>query len=334
MFCCSIGLKIQGTKEEVKREKKDKKHNKDKKRKERAGRSREHRHHKRLRKDESANASKKVDDDNEIESLEKSCLTMEPDHQTSSQNSSDSNENEGPNHIQSQPFDGRHNDSGECVCLLVVGSVLLHVLATMMTLFLRIVAMGFEETSIRVLLHGKGQKYPEVMMTDSSHTALCECVGHRYSTSANQAPRDASRVCQEKTRDPVFDSAVDISTKLCKDEETNRQFSMQLGKEKRAASSSLEERIGPSKLCRKCPPSTAMRFWKLIEDWAPDRLETKLNDSEDEELWLLMKVGAKRHHGQASVQTSSKGSSSMVWATTAQFLPEAELHALPFTVPF
>ncbi|KAL0694221.1 hypothetical protein Bca4012_061401 [Brassica carinata] len=294
-----------GTKEEVNREKK----NKDKKRKERdseAGRSRKHSHHKRQRKDENANASKKVDDD-ELECLEKSCLTMELDHQTSSQNSSDStlhsNENEGPNYIQSQPLNGRHNDSGEFVCLLVVGSVLLHLLATMMTLFLQIVAMGFEESSIRVLLHGKRQKYPEVMMTnkdqkqssyrdklDASHAALFKCVGHPY--SANQAPPDASRVCQEKTK----------------------------------------ESIRPSNLGSKCSPSMAMRFFNLIENWAPDRVESKLNDSEDQELWLLMKVGAKRQH-QVSIQTTRNGSSSMVWPT-AQFLPEAELYALPFTLPF
>ncbi|KAF3561070.1 hypothetical protein DY000_02012014 [Brassica cretica] len=99
--------------------------------------------------------------------------------------------------------------------------------------------------------------------------------------------------------------------------------------QKQCSASSHQESIGPSKLCSKCPPSTAMRFLKLIENWAP---ETKLADSEDQEWWLLMKVGAKRRH-QVSVQRSSKGSSSMVWPT-AQFLPEAELHALPFTVPF
>ncbi|XP_033136280.1 uncharacterized protein LOC103837828 isoform X3 [Brassica rapa] len=215
-----------GTKEEVKREKKDRKHNKDKKRKERdndAGRS--SKHHKRQSKDENANASSK-----KVESLEKSCLTIELDHQASSQTSCDStlrsNEND-----KSQPLN---------------------------------------ETSTRVLLHDKGQKYPEVMMTNKG--------------------------------------------------------------QKQCSASSHQEIIGPSKLCSKCPPSTAMRFLKLIENWAPDRFESKLADSEDQEGWLLMKVGAKRHH-QVSVQTSSKGSSSMVWPT-AQILPEAELHALPFTVPF
>ncbi|XP_013693889.2 uncharacterized protein LOC106397808 isoform X2 [Brassica napus] len=137
-----------GTKEEVKREKKGRKHNKVQKRKERdneAGRSSKHRHHKRQRKDESANASKQVD------SLEKSCLTIELDHQASSQTSCDStlrsNENEGPSHIKSQPLNGRHNDS---------------------------------ETSMRVLLHGKGQKYPEVMLTNKGQKQ-CSASSHQES---------------------------------------------------------------------------------------------------------------------------------------------------------
>ncbi|KAJ0265392.1 hypothetical protein HA466_0016860 [Hirschfeldia incana] len=250
-----------GTKKETKR---DRKHNKDKKRKERdheAGRSREHSHHKRQRRDGNADASKKVDDDNELEFLEKSCLTMELDHQASSQTSS---ENEGPNRIQSQSLNGRHNDS---------------------------------ETSIRVLLHGKGQ-----VMTNKDQKQ-----------SSSREKLDSSHLVDSKK------------------EETKRQFSMQLGKEKGA--SSHQDSIGPSKLCSKCPPSTATRFSKLIENWAPDRFdETKLTYSEDQDWWLLMKVGAKRHH-QVSGQTRSKGSSSMVWPT-AQFLPEAELLALPFTVPF
>ncbi|CAH8313940.1 unnamed protein product [Eruca vesicaria subsp. sativa] len=306
-----------GTKEEAKREKKDRKHNNDKKRKERdneAGRSRKHLHHKRQRKDDNTSASKKVDDNvSEPECMEKSCLTMELDHQTSSQTSCDSNlhgnENEGQNHIQSQPLTGRHNDSGEFVCLLVLGSVCF----TMMTLFLQIVAMGFEETS-------KRQKYHEVMMSNRDQK---QC-------SSRDDASQALMVCQERRRDPVFDAAIDISSKLSKEKETNRQSGMQLGKEKQ--SSRHHEANGPSKLCRKRPSSMAMRFLNLIENWSPDQVESKLTDSEDQEWWLLMKVGAKRHHP-VSNQTSSSGSSSMVWPS-ARFLPEAELHALPFTVPF
>ncbi|KAF3592600.1 hypothetical protein DY000_02020893 [Brassica cretica] len=312
---------IKGTKEEVKR---DRKHKKDKKRKERDteadNSSKKHRHHKRRRKDESVNASKKFDDgrrlvtNNELECLEKSSLTVELEHQTSSQNSCDSR----PNHIQSPLLpDGRQYGSGEFVCLLVVGSVLLHVM--MMTLFLQII--GFEETSIRVLLHGKELEHQdaEVMLTNKDHS---ESLAH---TSANEAPLDPLIVCQEKRKR-------EITTKLSKEKntvplESDRQISKPLGKE------THQETVGASKLCRKCPSSTAVRFLDLIENWAPDLVESKLIDTEDQELWLVMKVGAKRHHHQVNNQTTSNGRSSIVWPT-ARFLPEAELHALPFTVPF
>ncbi|KAG2266712.1 hypothetical protein Bca4012_075821 [Brassica carinata] len=283
---------IKGTKEEVKR---DRKHKKDKKRKERDteadNSSKKHRHHKRRRKDESVNASKKFDDgrglvtNNELECLEKSSLTVELEHQTSSQNSCDSR----PNHIQSPLLpDGRQYGS---------------------------------ETSIRVLVHGKEHEHQdaEVMLTNKDHS---ESLAH---TSANEAPLDPLIVCQEKRKR-------EITTKLSKEKntvplESDRQISKPLGKE------THQETVGASKLCRKCPSSTAVRFLDLIENWAPDLVESKLIDTEDQELWLVMKVGAKRHHHQVNNQTTSNGRSSIVWPT-ARFLPEAELHALPFTVPF
>ncbi|RID52800.1 hypothetical protein BRARA_G00238 [Brassica rapa] len=283
---------IKGTKEEVKR---DRKHKKDKKRKERDteadNSSKKHRHGKRRRKDESANSSKKVHDGrgsiskNELECLEKSCLTVELEQQTSSQNSCDSR----PNHIQSPLLpDGRQYGS---------------------------------ETSLRVLLHGKEHEHQdaEVMLTNKDHS---ESLAH---TSANEAPLDPLIVCQEKRKR-------EITTKLSKEKntvslESDRQISKPLGKE------THQETAGASKLCRKCPSSTAVRFLDLIENWAPDLVESKLIDTEDQELWLVVKVGAKRHHHQVNNQTTSNGRSSMVWPT-ARFLPEAELHALPFTVPF
>ncbi|CDY24376.1 BnaA07g03010D [Brassica napus] len=178
-----------------------------------------------------------------------------------------------------------------------------------------------DETSIRVLLHGKEHEHQdaEVMLTNKEHS---ESLAH---TSANEAPLDPLIVCQEKRKR-------EITTKLSKEKnrvslESDRQISKPLGKE------THQETAGASKLCRKCPSSTAVRFLDLIENWAPDLVESKLIDTEDQELWLVMKVGAKRHHHQVNNQTTSSGRSSMVWPT-ARFLPEAELHALPFTVPF
>lgn len=331
-----MGLKLQGAKEEVKRAKKDRKHKKDKKRKEReneADQSKQHR-----RKDEQGvNANKKVDDGSEAEFLEKSCLTVEFEHQSTSQNSCDStlhSDERPPKQIQSQTqlLDCRHYDSGEFVCLLVWSVCFT---CTMVTLFLQICCHGFEESGTRFLLPSKEDQDPEVMMMtnkdnkqSSSQADHSESVGH-----PNEAPRDALKVCQEKSRDPSCGLSRENTTKLSKEKKTISQDALSTYPKQEKQSSSHQETIGPSKLCRKCPPSTAVRFLNLIENWAPDRVESKLTtDSEDQELWLFVKFGAERHH-QVSSQTTIKGSGSMVWPT-ARFLPEVELHALPFTVPF
>ncbi|CAN8271232.1 unnamed protein product [Cochlearia groenlandica] len=272
---------IKGTKEEFKREKRHSKHKKDKKRKERADEaelSKKHHHHKRQRrKDESVKATKKVDDSEVVELREKSCLTMELELQTSSQNSCDSTlrSNVGPKQVQSQQtLDGMHNDSA----------------------------------------------------------------------STNEAPRDALRVSSEKRKDTIFGSPREISAELGKEKkaipikdgksrETKGQPSMKLGEEK--PSSSHQEAIVLSKqLCSKCRPSTAALFLNLIENWTPDRVKSKLTDSEDRDLWLLMKSGAKRQHQVSNQTTTINGSSSSTAWPAARFLPEVEVYALPYAVPF
>ncbi|CAL9223371.1 unnamed protein product [Arabidopsis halleri] len=312
---------IKGAKEEVKKDRKHKRKEKERKdRENEAGRSRKHRH-KRRRKDEGTNASRSGKLINsEVEFLEKSCLTVELELQTSSQTSCDStlHSNERPKQIQSQPLD---------------------------------------ETSIRTRLPEKGQKDPEdeVMMTskdqkqcfsrdmlDASLAAAPPTVsaGHLYPTT-----QDALRVCKEKRRDPSFGSSRKITTKLSKEKKSVplkdiRKFSKEkvsssslfTHPEQEKPSSSHQDSTGPSKLlCRKCPPSMAGQLLNLIENWAPDRVESKLADSEDQEWWLFIKFGSKRQ--QVSNQKTNQGRSSMVWPT-ARFLPEAEVHALPFTVPF
>ncbi|AEC06687.1 cylicin [Arabidopsis thaliana] len=303
---------IKGAKEEVKKDRKHKRNEKDRKdRDNEAGRSRKHRH-KRRRKDEGAIASGKLVS-SEVELLEKSCQTVELELQTSSQNSCDStlHSNERPKQIQSQPLD---------------------------------------ETSIRTRLPDKGQEDPEdgVMMTskDQKQRFSREMLDASQAATAPNESVGHSRVCQEKRIDPTFGSSREITTKLNKEKKSvpskdNRKVS----KEKKMPSlsscnpleqekptSSHQETPGPSKLlCRKCPPSMAGQLLNLIENWAPDRVESKLTDSEDQEWWLFIKFGAKSP--QVSNQKTNQGSSSMVWPT-ARFLPEAEVHALPFTVPF
>ncbi|KFK40154.1 hypothetical protein AALP_AA3G337300 [Arabis alpina] len=306
----SLIKSIKGAKEKVKKDRKHKRKERDNE----ADRSRKHRH-KRRRKDD-----KKVNDrcglvNSEVEFLEKSCLTVELEQQTSSQTSCDSflHSNDRPKQVQSQPLDGRHNDS---------------------------------EISKRIRLASKEQKDHEVMMMTNKDQKPCSSPEKLYASST--APRDSVG-----PRDANFGSLREISTKLSKEKkpnpqrdveshEKNTRISRQLGKEKMPSSSScsLQELEKPSCShqevigCSKCPPSLAVRFLNLIENWTPDRVESKLTDSVDQEWWLYMKLGAKQdNHHKIINQTISEASGSMVWPT-ARFLPEAELHALPFTVPF
>ncbi|XP_010467576.1 PREDICTED: cylicin-1-like isoform X2 [Camelina sativa] len=291
---------IKGAKDEVKKDRKHKR--KDKKRKEReteAGRSRNHRH-KRRRKDEGAKLI-----NSEVEFLEKSCQTVELELQSSSQNSCDStlHSNERSKQIQSQPLD----ETG---------------LRT---------RLAEKDPEAEVMMSNKDQKqrFSRERLDASLSAAPKESVGHLYSIT-----QDALRVCQEKRRDP----SRDITTELSKDnrkvsrKDTMPSSSLWTHPEEEKPSSSHQETIGPSKLsCKKCPPSMAGQFLNLIDNWTPAPVESKLTDSEDQEWWLFIKFGAKRQ--QVSNQKTNQGSSSMVWPT-ARFLPEAELHALPFTVPF
>ncbi|KAL1191942.1 hypothetical protein V5N11_032285 [Cardamine amara subsp. amara] len=281
---------IKGAKDEVKKDRKHKK--KDKKRKERdneASQSKKH-SHKRRRKDEN-----KVDDhckvliNSEVELLEKSCLTVELELQSSSQTSCDStlHSNEKPKQSQSQPLDGRHNDS---------------------------------ETSVGNRLSDKGKK--EVVIT-SKDQKRCQRLDASQATPRKDASREIeTKLSKEKKPIPLKDNSKEKMPSC-----TNL--------EQEKPSSSHQETVGPSKkrLCRKCPPSMAVQFLNLIENWTPDRFERKLTNTEDKECWLFMNFGTKRHQvcNQNTVHGSS--SSSTLWPT-ARYLPEAEVHALPFTVPF
>jgi len=194
----------------------------------------------------------------------------------------------------------------------------------MVTLFLQICCYGFEDSGIRFLLPSREDQYPEVMMTTDKDNNKQSSSRERL--EASQADDYSEFVGKEKRQDKTREN----TTKLSKEKIASSLCSHP---KQEKPSSSHQETIGSSKLCRKCPPSTAVRFLNLIENWAPDRVERKLTvDSEDQEWWLLVKFGAERHH-QASNQTTIKGSGTMVWPT-ARFLPEVELHALPFTVPF
>ncbi|GLT44541.1 hypothetical protein SLA2020_184290 [Shorea laevis] len=87
-----------------------------------------------------------------------------------------------------------------------------------------------------------------------------------------------------------------------------------------------------SKLCSSCPPTLALQFKNLVEDWIPPPLESA--GSEDKE-WLFQRMlnlqpMAKRMElGNVCL---SQGNPSH-WPRACH-LPEVDTHALPFTIPF
>lgn len=165
----------------------------------------------------------------------------------------------------------------------------------------------------------KDQQIPRGIKLDSSQLAARESVNqHPCSTSA---PEHASKPREEKRKDPVF------TTKL--------------GKEKKISSSSTPEISQPSSLCRICPPSMAVQFLNVVENWVPNTIERRVDliNSEDEECWWLMKKPSSQKFGterckQININNEMKQvSNSMAWPC-ARLLPEADVHALPYSVPF
>ncbi|KAK8323233.1 hypothetical protein V6Z11_A12G224100 [Gossypium hirsutum] len=90
----------------------------------------------------------------------------------------------------------------------------------------------------------------------------------------------------------------------------------------------------PSNLCTTCPPKLALQFKNLVEDWVMPTLQSELTSSGDDD-WLFQ----KKQNLNIKVKTHKDGNlnsnqmSSATWPR-ACFLPEADIYALAFTVPF
>ncbi|XP_010526809.1 PREDICTED: DNA ligase 1 [Tarenaya hassleriana] len=302
-------------KEERKREKKEKK----RKERERGTDGSKKHSHKRRHKDVDTEDKQKVVKnceiiDNEAELLEKSCLTDERENQTASQNSCDStiNSNEIPK--QSLPLDGKHHTTSESI--------------------------------IRIRLPVKRQKDPEVLTSkddepfsfrgriEASQPAPRELVDQSCSTSASVAPQHALSFTKDNKRGALFGSPMHIKmpSSSCSHPE---QPMVELSEEKPC--STTEVIVQPSSLCSICPPKVAVQFLNLIDNWAPDPIQSELPDSEDQEWWFIKpnshNIGAERCQV-SGLDTRQGSSSSWTQWPSARFLPEADIHALPYTVPF
>ncbi|GMJ01553.1 hypothetical protein HRI_003824400 [Hibiscus trionum] len=90
----------------------------------------------------------------------------------------------------------------------------------------------------------------------------------------------------------------------------------------------------PSNLCRSCSPTLALQFKNLVEDWFVPTLQSELTSFGDED-WLFQ----KKQNLNSEIKSSKDGNVSLCQMNStscphARFLPEADLYALPFTVPF
>ncbi|XP_033140469.1 bromodomain-containing protein 3 isoform X2 [Brassica rapa] len=162
------------------------------------------------------------------------------------------------------------------------------------------------ESIIRIRLPIRRQNGdPEVIKLDTVMAVSRE--------QPQQHPCSTSKAHEEKIKDQI------VRTKV--------------GKERKLSSTTS------SGLCRLCPPSMAVQFLNVIENWVPNRVE--LTNSEDDECWWFVKkpschkFDATERCKQLNRNNEMKQaiSSSMAWPC-ARLLPEADVHALPYTVPF
>ena len=76
---------------------------------------------------------------------------------------------------------------------------------------------------------------------------------------------------------------------------------------------------------------TELRYKALMEEWVPQVLQMELTGSDDEG-WLFQKHGDRQEKSKLHETTVNYELSYGSWPC-AQYLPEADLYALPFTVP-
>lgn len=138
---------------------------------------------------------------------------------------------------------------------------------------------------------------------------------HPCSTSA---PEHASKPREEKRKDPIL--------------------RRKLGKEKKISSAPTPETYQPTKSRCSCPPSMVLQFLNVVENWVPNTIEQRVDliNSEDEECWWSLKKPSSPTERCKQVNRNNEikqVSNSMGWPC-ARLLPEADVYALPYTVPF
>ncbi|XVF15951.1 hypothetical protein REPUB_Repub09cG0200100 [Reevesia pubescens] len=116
------------------------------------------------------------------------------------------------------------------------------------------------------------------------------------------------------------------------------ELTFKLSKEKACSSFGASESHGhiteallPSNLCSSCSPTLALELKNLLEDWVVPTLQTDTSIGDED--WLFRK---KYNSGVKSSKDGDLGLSQINSTTWPQafHLPEADIYALPYTIPF
>lgn len=148
---------------------------------------------------------------------------------------------------------------------------------------------------------------------------------------STSAPQHASKPHEEKIKHHT-------STRKHKEKHREKKH-----KEKKLPSTTAQETYQPSSLCRLCPPSMAEQFLNVVENWVPNTTESRVeltSPEEDECWWLMKKPSSNKTDTERCKQLLGRNNetkevinTSIAWPH-ARLLPEADVYALPYTVPF
>ncbi|WMV27759.1 hypothetical protein MTR67_021144 [Solanum verrucosum] len=83
--------------------------------------------------------------------------------------------------------------------------------------------------------------------------------------------------------------------------------------------------------------SIEFQYKNLIENWLPPSLPSDNLDLDDDQSWLFQRKPKQARVEEKNIGSSNDktcGSCSSLWQPRAQYLPDVDLYALPYTVPF
>ncbi|KAE8707139.1 hypothetical protein F3Y22_tig00110387pilonHSYRG00947 [Hibiscus syriacus] len=335
-------IKIKREEEKAKKErKKEKKEKKEKKRekKERdnaldSGETKSKKHgHKKRHKDERSQEGQKGGDyqkrrENEVECYEKSTLTEEHGHGVGPQNSSDSTLNSSKRQKLSLPPDRKIDVA------FVQGT---HGLPSQRHKDPEVLptkeqpcsTSGKIDEAFVQEMHGmpsQRHKDPEVLPTKEQPCSTSGKIDEAFVQGTHEHVPRPGRELEEHSCSTANIRFPELTPKLSK--ETPFFSSGAPESVARSAEASL-----PTSLCSSCSPTLALGYKNLVEDWVVPTLQTELAGFADED-WLFQRKQNVDH----AIKSSEDGNigtcqmNSTSWPH-ARFLPEADIYALPFTVP-